>query len=638
MLRSLTFIRRILAALLLSALLIQQATGEPAATESLAVPQPAANTAASLYQNHCAACHDQPFYKAPSRTILSALGPDRILKSMNEGVMKTQAAAIEPADRGMVAEFISGRRLSDIVEPQLPPLCTAARGFDPAQVPVSRGWGVDLENSRFQPAASGGLHAGNVGNLEVKWSFAYPNAVQARSQPVFGGGAIYVGSQDGTVWALDAETGCLRWRFAADAEVRTGIAITPWEADDAEVDPLIFFGDMLANVYALDARSGTLRWRLKADDHRDATMTGTPVYFRERLYIPVSSLEVVAAADPSYECCSFRGALLAVDAATGRTIWKSFTTDEAAKPAGKTSVGTIIKAPSGAPIWSAPTIDERRERIYVGTGENYSSPADGNSDAIIAYDLHTGRKLWVSQQTAKDAWNVACFIGIPGFNSANCPVENGPDHDFGSHPILIHLDAEQDILVAGQKSGHAMGIDPDTGKTLWKTAVGRGGVQGGVHFGIAAEADTLYVPINDLVFAGDDARYDSGRPAAPGVHAVDARTGVLRWSATPSGVCGDLAKCNPGVSHAIAAIPGAVIAGFLDGRLRIYARQDGRLLWERNMLGEYTTVSGEIATGGAFSGGGVLVAHGRLYVNAGYGYNNHIPGNALVVLGPAEEQ
>ncbi|MDD9894571.1 MAG: PQQ-binding-like beta-propeller repeat protein [Gammaproteobacteria bacterium] len=590
-----------------------------------------------LYMENCAACHDEPFYKAPSRQFLSALGPRNILNVLNEGAMREQAAALSTAQRSAIAEYLSGISLADVVDPLLPPACDADHDFNPALPPVSRGFGVDLENTRFQPADSGGLTAGNIHRLEVKWSFAYPNSIQARSEPVYGGGGIYVGSQDGTVWSLDAETGCLRWMFNATAEVRTGIAITPWIAEDDEIDPLIFFGDVIANVYAVSARTGELRWKVRADDHRDATMTGTPSVYNDRLYVPVSSLEVVAAGDGDYECCSFRGALLSLDTATGDQHWKSYTTDSPPEVVGQNQKGTDILAPSGAPIWSSPTIDSERNQVYVGTGENYSSPADGNSDAIIAFDLLTGEKKWVAQQTRNDAWNTACFIGFPGIDNSNCPEEDGPDYDFGSHPILVKLPNGNDIVVGGQKSGHAMGIDPDSGETLWRTAVGRGGIQGGVHFGIAAESNSVYIPINDLNFPGDEQRYQWEMPAKPGVYAVNAVTGEFIWSApAPTDVCGNTPFCTPGVSQAITAIPGAVIAGHLDGRIRVYSREDGSVLWEKNLLGSYQTVSGEEATGGAFSGGGVLIAHGQMFVNAGYGYNFHIPGNALVVLGLAD--
>lgn len=585
------------------------------------------------YKASCAACHDQPFYKAPSRLKISRLRPQAILRAMNEGVMQPQAANLSLSQREAIAEYLTGQQLTDFAVQPLPPVCDADHAFDSSLPPVSQGWGVDERNTRFQPAATGGLTAANVDQLEVKWVFAYPNAYQGRSQPVYGGGAIYVGSQDGTVWALDAGTGCLRWSFQASAEVRTGIVITPWKTADAAVDPLLFFGDVLANVYAVDAKTGSLRWRIKADEHGDATLTGTPTYFDQRLYVSVSSLEVVAAINPDYECCTFQGAVMALDARTGNVIWKSRTTDAPPAPAGKTSVGTTIKAPSGAPIWSAPTIDAKRNRLYVGTGENYSSPADGNSDAIIAYDMDSGEKLWVSQQTANDAWNAACFVGIPGINNANCPEENGPDYDFGANPILVSLPDDKDIVVGGQKSGDVMAIDPDSGKTLWKTRIGRGGIQGGVHFGLAVEEQVIYVPINDQIFADDDTRYDNQLPAEPGLHAVNAVTGERLWSAPAPDICGDIEFCTRGISHAITAIPGAVIAGYLDGRVRIHAREDGRVLWQRNMLGEYNTVSGAKATGGSFSGGGVLVAHGLIYINAGYGYNSHSPGNALVAVG-----
>jgi polyvinyl alcohol dehydrogenase (cytochrome) len=619
-----SWLTRVLLVFLMTASIVQQSNAQ-------AAEQP--HPGAALYETNCAACHDQPFYKAPSRSMIGRLSPDNILRVLNDGSMKSQAAGIDIAGRSAIAEFLSRRLLSDMEAQALPPQCDKTHGFDSNLAPVSRGWGVDLANSRFQTLAGGGLNASNVGDLEVKWSFAYPNAFQARSQPVYGGGAIYVGSQDGTVWALDARTGCLRWSYQAKAEVRTGIVITPWDAGDSDVNPAIFFGDILANVYSVDAKTGVLRWRVKADEHRDATLTGTPSYFNERLYVSVSSLETIAASNPDYECCTFRGAVLALEANTGATIWKSHSIDKPAVPAGKTEVGTTIMAPSGAPIWSSPTIDEQRGQLYVGTGQNYSSPAGGNSDSIIAFDLETGRKNWVSQQSSRDAWNVACFVGFPGLSNANCPEENGPDYDFGSHAILVHLPSGKDVVVGGQKSGDVVGVDPDTGRTLWKNRIGRGGVQGGVHFGIAAQDDVVYVPINDTLFPGDEVSNNSPLPARPGVHAVNAANGDLLWSAPAASVCGETPRCETGVSQAISAIPGAVIAGFLDGRMRIYAREDGSLLWEYNFLREFETVSGAVAQGGAFSGGGVLVANGLLYVNSGYGFNRYIPGNALVVFG-----
>ncbi|MCH7507033.1 MAG: PQQ-binding-like beta-propeller repeat protein [Proteobacteria bacterium] len=608
-------------------------TMETVVAEDVTAEQP--HPGEAPYQANCAACHDQVMYKAPSRFFVSMMGAQNILKAMNGGLMSKQAANISAQDRRAIAEYIAGHSLDDVVEASQPPACDSEHGFDPSVTPVSSGWGVDAKNTRFQPQRSGGLSITDVPALEVKWAFAYPNAIKARSQPGFGGGAIYFGSQDGTVRALDAKTGCLRWAFQASAEVRTAIVISPWSADDLDADPTLYFGDLLARAYAISARTGELRWMKRVDDHRDATITGTPSLVEGRLYVPVSSLEVVAALDPGYSCCTFRGSLVALDAESGEQIWKSWTIDQEPSDAGKTRAGTTILAPSGAPIWNSPAVDLERGRLYAGTGENYSSPADGNSDAIIAFDMETGAKIWVSQQTKGDAWNTGCLIEFTT-DDANCPVENGPDYDFASSPMLLTLADGRNVVIGGQKSGAVMAIDPESGENLWKTQVGRGGVQGGVHFGMAVEGSRIYVPINDMFYPEDLTRYKFKTPPKPGLYALDAQTGEVLWSSPAPDVCADLQDCDPGISHAITAIPGAVIAGHMDGWLRIYSGESGELLWELNTLQDFDTVSGEQAHGGSFSGGGPSVANGMIYVNSGYGIYNHMPGNLLLAIGPKE--
>jgi len=607
----------------------------PPAPEDAAVAAdspPAPHPGEADYVKYCAECHDKAVYKSPSRLFISMIGARNVLAAMESGSMTEQAAMLDDAGRAAIAEYLTGQNPNDLPDEKQPPPCDADHGFAASSIPVSLGWGVDLGNSRFQPAETGGLSGAQVGNLEIKWAFAYPNAIQARSQPAYGGGAIYFGSNDGTVRALDAQTGCLRWSFRATAEVRTAVVISPWSPKDDDPQPTIYFADLLARAYAVDARTGELRWKVKVDDHPDATVTAAVALAGDRVYVPVSSLEVVSAGNPAYECCTFRGAVVALDAVTGELIWKSHTISEAPAEAGKTSAGTRILAPSGAPVWNTPTIDLARNRLYVGSGENYSSPADGNSDAIIAFDLDSGEKIWVSQQTSHDAWNLACLIeGIE--DHSNCPVENGPDYDFGASPILVSLGEGRDILVGGQKSGDVMGIDPDTGETLWKKKVGRGGVQGGIHFGMASEGSRVYVPINDMYYLVDDDRYGPDEPATPGLYAIDAETGELQWSTPAPDVCGEIEYCDPGISQAIAAIPGAVIAGHLDGRLRVYDGESGEHLWELDTLREFDTVSGEIARGGSFSGGGGVAASGMFYISSGYGIYNHMPGNLLLALG-----
>jgi polyvinyl alcohol dehydrogenase (cytochrome) len=60
------------------------------------------------------------------------------------------------------------------------------------------------------------------------------------------------------------------------------------------------------------------------------------------------------------------------------------------------------------------------------------------------------------------------------------------------------------------------------------------------------------------------------------------------------------------------------------------------MLWELNTLQDFDTISGEKARGGSFSGPGPIVADGMIYVNSGYGIYNHMPGNVLLAIGPAD--
>lgn len=608
--------------------------GPAAPAPTAATTAPAAHPGEAVYRARCANCHEGGAYKAPDRLFLGMMPPDAIMESL-AGPMAPQSAGLSPRQRQDVAEYIAGRALDTATPPPEPPRC-AQSDLDMARPPAQATWGVDLANSRFQPRATGGLALAEASRLELKWAFAYPGAIQARSQPTIAGGTVFVGSQRGVVYALDAATGCVRWSFRTSAEVRTPVVVESWTAGDAQARPRAFFGDLLARAYALDARTGRLLWTAKVDDHPGATLTGAPVPVGDSVFVPVSSLEVAVAGDPRYACCTFRGSVAALDAATGAQRWKTYVIAEEPKEAGRNPVGTRILAPSGAPVWNSPTVDLARRRLYAGTGENYSSPAGDTSDSVIAFDMDTGAIRWVAQATPGDAWNVGCLSEIAP-DPANCPAEDGPDFDMSAPPILVQLGGGKgEVLVAGQKSGDVMAIDPDTGRFLWRRKVGRGGVQGGTHFGMAAEGTRVFVPINDMRYPEDVTRYEFKEPPRPGLYALDAATGRELWAAPAPDTCppgNDF--CDPGISAAVTAIPGAVIAGHLDGRLRVYDAADGRIAWEFDTLREYTTVSGEVARGGSMSGGGPAVAGGMVYVNSGYGIYQHMPGNVLLAFGPA---
>lgn len=577
-----------------------------------------------MYLQACASCHDGGVDRAPQRAMLLLMTPESIHRSLTAGVMQAQAAALSAEDKVAVAEFLARRSMAGVAETAGPPGCEDNR-FDFTEPPVFGGWGLTPASTHAIPTATAGLTPANIDSLKLKWALAFPGALRARSAPALAGGLLFVGSHGGTVYALDRETGCVRWSFDASAEVRTGIVVSPWLAGDATAQPMAFFGDLIGNLYGLDALTGELQWRARPDAHPNTTLTGTPTLHDDTLYVPVSSLEVVPAADPAYECCNFRGSVVAYDAHTGETRWQAFTIADEPEPQGVNAAGTQNYGPSGAPIWNSPAIDIERSQLFVGTGENYSSPADGASDAIFAFDLATGAVNWIFQATAGDAWNMACGPG----DRTNCPVEDGPDYDFGAGTVLTQDADGRDLVVAGQKSGMVHALDADTGEPVWQTKVGRGGVHAGVYFGMAADGGRLFVPISDT----DDGR-EYPEPARPGLYALDLRTGEYLWKAPAPDVCRDEQEfCQPGYSQAITATPELVFAGGADGYLRVFDAASGDVLWELDTVRGFPAVGGVTARGGAFGGAAAPVAYrGNLILSSGYGFAGKMPGNALLVF------
>jgi polyvinyl alcohol dehydrogenase (cytochrome) len=544
----------------------------------------AAPQGAALYAQHCESCHNGSVAKAPQRTMLEIMSPASILRAMQAGVMQSQAAAMSAVEQQLLAEFLTGRPLIASGSMRAAPVCSAESAvFDFAAPPDTRGWGVDSGNRRFFDAGIAGLTAADLPNLELKWAFAFPDALRARSQPATAGGALFVGSQDGTVYALEQHSGCVRWMFQASAEVRTGIVVEPW-APGERVEPRLFFGDLLGNVYAVSAVSGALMWRDRPDDHPSLTITAAPALHEGRLYVSLSSLEVTAAADPGYACCTFRGGVAVYDASTGEHIATHHTIDELPRVVGKNAAGTDRIAPSGAPVWNTPTLDPRRGVLYVGTGENYSSPANATSDAILALSLTDGTIVWSQQMTSGDAWNMGCETE----ERINCPPEDGPDYDFGAATILVTTSSGRDLVLAGQKSGEVFALDPDRGGAIvWRRKLGKGGIQGGVHFGMTVDGDTLYVPMSDF----DGGPRWPGKPS-PGMFAVDIPTGEQLWFTETDDRCSGREYCQPGLSAAASSLPGGVVAGAMDGVLRAYSKATGAVIWEHDSVRDYATTDG----------------------------------------------
>ncbi len=587
-----------------------------------------------IYKEHCATCHDTAT-RAPKFAVMRKLPAAFVLRSLELGKMKFQGIMRTGAERRAVSEYVTDKKLPTVAEkdPTVAGFCSELQGEFPAPNSSAQwnGWGVDATNSRFQPAEAAGLTAEQVSKLKVKWVFGMPMDYQT-SQATVVGGRVFIGSMGGHVYSIDAKTGCLYWAKKPKAGVRSSVVIGQIPASDPP-RYAAYFGDIEANMYAVDARTGEELWQTRVAEHRLARITGTPALHNNRLYVPVTALEEVAGSDPSYECCTFRGPIVALDASTGKQIWKTYTIPDEPRPIRKNAKGVQLWGPSGAAVWSAPTLDLKKNVMYVATGDNYSDPASETSDALVAFDLETGKLLWAQQFTPNDAWNIACESS----DQTNCPEARGPDLDFGSSSILRTLPDGKRVLVAGQKSGMLHAVDPDDkGKILWQARVGKGGLAGGIQWGPAADASSVYVALSDIGIktvedseAGWTTELDSS--VGGGMFAYDIATGKRHWHVPPPG-CGDRKQCSPAQSAAVSVIPGVVFSGSVDSHLRAYSTTDGKVLWDYNADQEYESTNGVPTRGGAFGGPGPTIVDGVLYVNSGYGFWGARSGNALLAF------
>jgi polyvinyl alcohol dehydrogenase (cytochrome) len=573
-----------------------------------------AQDAAALFAKHCASCHQAgSATRAPIPSALKLLPRERIRGALEVGSMMTQGAGLTAAERLALATYLSSAGPVEHTESRTNACLAKTLSISPGE-PSWNGWGVDLANTRFQPAKAAGLDREKVARLKLKWAFGFPGQSTAPAQPVVAGGRLFFGSAAGTVYSLDAKSGCEYWTFKAPAMTRTAISI---EAT-GHGRYALYFGDVKANVYALDAETGKLLWQTPVDQHGYARVTGTPALHNGRLFVPVSSVEEAPAWNAKYACCTFRGSVAALDSKTGRQLWKSYAIPDPPKATRVSSAGTQLIGPAGAAIWSAPTLDLKRNAIYVATGNSYTSPADRHTDAIIAFDMETGSMVWSQQMTPGDGWNFSCTSP----NKANCPDSHGDDLDFGSSPILKSAGG-RDLLIVGQKSGVVYALDPNQmGKIVWQARIGRGGALGGVEWGSAADDENVYVALSDI-----------NRPAPGGLFALRLATGEKVWDTpAPKPSCLGKYGCTAAQMAAVTILPGVAFSGSMDGHLRAYETGGGKIIWDYDTFQDYRTINGVKAHGGSLNAAGPTVAGGMLYVNSGYGALGGMPGNVLLAF------
>jgi len=582
----------------------------------------------ALFEEHCGKCHAATTLdsRAPNRESLRERTPESILNAITLGPMAQQGRALTVEQRRQVAEYIAGRPLGTSPSIEVPdqpngcPVHSVAAFGDPLNGPAWNGWGADLRNSRFQPAAAAGLTADQVPRLKLKWAFGFLNASSMYGQPSVAGGRVYIGADNGFVYSLDAKTGCAYWSFHADGGVRTALSIGL-----VRNRYVVYFGDVKANVYALDAKTGRLIWRQHTDPHPIARVTGAPALVEGVLYVPVASLEELQGGNPEYECCTFRGSIIAYDAQTGNQIWKTYTIPQEPQRTKRTLHGTQLWGPAGAAIWSAPTIDSKRGLLYAATGDAYTAPAAPTSDAVMAFDRKTGKVIWVKQLTENDAF-VCGDCGDKPSRSETCPPNLGPDFDFGNSPILQTLPNGHDILVIGQKSGNGWALDPEKqGAVIWQHRVGKGSTLGGMEWGSATDGRLVYFPNADASW---------GPEQAGGLAAVKIESGERVWFTRPPLIPCQGNGCVQAQAAAVTVIPDVVFSGSSNGIMRAYSTADGKIIWQYDTARKYSTVNGLAAKGGGINGPGPVIVGGMLFMGSGYAeLGSGTPGNVLLAFG-----
>jgi polyvinyl alcohol dehydrogenase (cytochrome) len=530
-------------------------------------------------------------------------------------------------------------------------------------------WGGDLHNTHYA-ASETAIAPATVAALTPKWSFLTLGNVYAI--PTVQDGRIYIqdaglpllpGWPGGQLRALDAQSGWELWSrsitdYSGDL-VRNLSRTSPAIAGglivigDTRNDPLTLLdiGQRGSSVYAVDENTGALVWKTEVEPHPLSVITQSPVVYNGRVYVGVSSLEE-AAARLSYPCCTFRGSMVALDLASGRILWKTYTMPD--------NFGQTFGY-AGAAVWgSSPAVDEKRHVVYVATGNAYHfpdtlanclsahlgdpaaqqsqcfTPLDAHDDyafSVLALDLDTGAIRWAQKLQNYGAWTLACdpkFAPWIPANDKNCQSLDGLDFDFGQAPMLYTTKGGRDLIAVGQKSGTFWAFDPDAGgQNVWATPVGPGGTFGGMEFGAATDGTRIYTSLTNfqhtpfVLTAGPQA----GTQVNGGIWAaLDAATGALLWQMPdPSSfrpMKGLLVQPYWGIGLGpgffgvamgpVSVANGLVFAGSMDPEGHMYALDaaTGAVRWS-------------FASGGSVMSAPAIV-DGMLYWGSGYdrGFNN----------------
>jgi polyvinyl alcohol dehydrogenase (cytochrome) len=589
----------------------------------------------AVYEQYCAACHNQPATRAPALSALQQQSAQTLRFALTEGIMRQQGSAVPREQFEQLLGYLAAADTggADWVARMM---CKPDQRVVDLSQPVAMSMvGVDARNSRRLSAQQSGLTSADLRTLELAWAIAFPKTSGLRSSAVIVGSTMfYAPVQTGKVLALDTGSACVKWAYDAGGPLRSSMSY----GDSGGGRMALVFGDARGAVYSIDPKTGAQIWKADARHDSFGGITGAPVLMGNRVIVPVSASGVGRGADPQYECCEGHGDVVALDASTGQKLWTAHTMEDARYIGKVSSNGVKQRGPSGAPIWSTPAIDAQRGLVYAGSGQATSLPATNTSDAVLAIDLASGELKWSFQALARDVWHLGCQFD-PAKSGPNCPSADDSvlkDYDFGAGVVIGKRRNGRDILLAGQKSGDLWGLDPDAnGKVLWRRTFGMGTPLGGIHWGLAIDDERVFAPVNDPHLPV------AGYVPQPAMNAVEIESGKVVWSKAVQPDCGNgrqqrFPLCNEryGLSAAPLVIDKSVVAGALDGRLYIYDAASGDIVWQYDTLRDFPTLNGIEGKGGSIESQSVFAGAGMLFVGSGYGQFNQAPGNVLLAFRP----
>jgi polyvinyl alcohol dehydrogenase (cytochrome) len=540
------------------------------------------------------------------------LSTDAIFDTLVKGRMKDVVTGLSNRERRDVAEFLGKQPLRDPAAGDVTKM-TNRCASNPALGEIGdaswSGWGGNT-NARFQGEKAAGLKAADVPKLKLKWSFGLPAGSNSYSQPAVAFGRVFIGSDDGVVYSMEAKSGCVYWAYKSDSFGRFAPIAAPISGYPG-TKYAIFFVTRSTTAYAIDAHDGKLLWKAVVKDGLN-NLSATAAWYDGKLYVPLSGTETLTGANLDYECCKSRGALVALDANTGKVLWRTQSIPEPLKQLGENSHGKQVWGPAGASIWNTPTVDAKRKLIYVGTGNSFGRVAAATSDSILAIRMEDGKIAWHHQEFSGDSFMNGCKA--TNASDTNCPEKLGPDYDFGGSSAILQTVNGKDILLAAGKGGVAIALDPDAeGKLVWRTQLWENQAppaSGLVVWGGAADGRHVYYPLQQ---------------AGGGLKALDLETGKMDWNA-------DVKADRRGQAGPASAIPGVVFTGGWDGILRA-VDASGKVIWTYDAKKDYQTSNGVIANGGSFGCAGPVIAGGMVYVASGYaGIMGGSQGNVLLAF------